>query len=154
MRLRFPFVVALLIGASAVAVAEEARDFGTPKEAEALVARAVAHIKEVGTEKAYRDFTDVAGRFVDRDLYVVVYDLDGKVLAHGQRAQLVGENLIGLRDPDGKAWIQERVTLARTKTKFWHDYKFPDPITKKTLKKSTYCERLESTAVCVGVYKR
>jgi cytochrome c len=152
--MRRTLMVALALLIHTNAAAEDGHDFGTPREAEVLVAKAVAHIKAVGAEKAYEDFTNKAEGFVDRDLYVVVYDLDGKVLAHGQRAQLVGENLILLRDPDGKPWIRERVTLARTKGKFWHDYKFPDPITKKTLKKSTYCERLESTAVCVGVYKR
>jgi signal transduction histidine kinase len=67
---------------------------------------------------------------------------------------MVGKVLIDLTDADGKAWIKERVELARTKPKFWHDYKFTDPVTKKVLPKSTYCERVEATAVCVGIYKR
>jgi cytochrome c len=123
-------------------------------EAEAMVAKAVAHIKSVGTEKAYQDFTDKAPDYVDRDLYVVVYDLEGRVLAHGQQASLVGQNLLELQGPDGNPWIKERVRLARSKNKFWHDYQFRDPITKKTLTKSTYCERVASTAVCAGIYKR
>jgi cytochrome c len=149
---------ATLLMALAVAASSEgakaAGDFGTAKEAEALVFKAVAHIKAVGPEKAYADFTNKSPDFVDRDLYVVVYDMDGVVLAHGQQAKLVGENLMNLRDPDGKPWIKERVQLARSKARFWHDYKFIDPITKKTLNKSTYCERAESSIVCAGIYKR
>lgn len=129
-------------------------EFGTAKEAEAMVAKAVARIKAVGAEKAYQEFTSKAPGFADRDLYVVVYTLEGRVVAHGQNPKMVGKDLIDLRDPDGKAFVKERVELTRTQGKFWHDYKFTDPVTKKVLPKSTYCERVESTAVCVGIYKR
>jgi hypothetical protein len=149
----------ILLGALALAVslgptAGVEREFGTAKQAEALVGKAVAHVKSVGTAKAYEDFTSKAPGFVDRDLYVVVYELDGRVLAHGQQADLVGQNLLELRGPNGQPWIKERVKLAREKDRFWHDYPFRDPLTKKTLTKSTYCERLESTVVCAGIYKR
>ena len=139
------------LGATALAAKEE---FGSAKEAEAMVGKAVSHIKAAGVQKAYADFTGRVAAFVDRDLYVVVYDLQGQVLAHGQNPKMVGKDLIDLRDPDGKAFVKERVDLARSKGQFWHDYKFTDPVTKKVLPKSTYCERLEATAVCVGIYKR
>jgi len=153
MRVTARILIALVAGLSVAASAPK-EEFGTAGEAEAMVARAVKHIKAAGGDRAYRDFTGKAPGFVDRDLYVVVYDLGGRVLAHGQNPKMVGKSLIELRDADGKPWIQERVDLARSKGKFWHDYKFTDPITKKVLPKSTYCERLESTAVCVGIYKR
>ncbi|MCX7180421.1 MAG: histidine kinase, partial [Proteobacteria bacterium] len=49
--------------------------------------------------------------------------------------------------------VKERVELTKSKGKFWQDYKFTDPVTKKVLPKSTYCERAGETAVCVGIYK-
>lgn len=134
--------------------AEAKEEFGTAKEAEAMVAKAVRHIATAGTEKAYRDFTGRTPAFAERDLYVVVYDMGGRVLAHGQNPKMVGKDLIDLRDADGKEFVKERVELTRSKGKFWHDYKFTDPVTRKVLPKSTYCERVESTAVCVGIYKR
>jgi len=84
----------------------------------------------------------------------VVYDLNGKVLAHGQNEKQVGKELIGMKDADGKEFVKERVDLAKSKGKFWQDYKFTDPVTKKILPKSMYCEKVEETAVCAGVYKR
>ena len=153
MRLMMPMVIVVTaaLGASAFAARDE---FGTAKEAEAMVGKAVSHIKTAGVDRAYQDFTGRAPAFADRDLYVVVYGLDGRVVAHGQNPKMVGKDLIDLRDADGKEFVKERVELARTKGRFWHDYKFTDPVTKKVLPKSTYCERLESTAVCVGIYKR
>ncbi len=152
--MRIRSVVAIAVAASLGASALAKEQFGTAREAEAMVARAVRHIRAVGAERAYADFTARTPAFADRDLYVIVYDLEGRVLAHGQNPRMVGKNLIDLRDADGKEWIRERVELTRTKGRFWHDYKFTDPLTKKVLPKSTYCERVESTAVCVGIYKR
>jgi signal transduction histidine kinase len=145
-------VAVTLLGGLAVLGAPP--EFGTVGEAVAMADRAVARIKAVGAQRAYQDFTEGALGFRDRDLYVVVYDLTGRVLAHGGNPRMVGNNLIGMVDAEGKPFVKERIALARTKEKFWQDYKFSDPVTKKILPKSTYCERLESTAVCVGIYKR
>jgi signal transduction histidine kinase len=143
----------LVVGliASPLALAEK---YASAAEAEAIVKKAGTHIKSIGAEKAYEDFTSKRPPWVDRDLYVVVYDLQGKVRAHGQNPKMVGKDLIDLKDPDGKEFVRERVELATSKGKFWQDYKFTDPVTKKILPKSMYCEKVDDTAVCAGVYKR
>jgi cytochrome c len=147
-------LTALVLIASLAPPAGPEQKFGTAEEAQALVVKAVAHVKRVGTAQAYLDFTNKAPGFVDRDLYVVVYDMEGRVLAHGQDAKLVGENLLELRGPNGNPWIRERVKLARASNHFWQDYKYRDPLTKEILTKSTYCETVEATVICVGIYKR
>ena len=128
-------------------------EFATPKEAEAMVAKAIAAIK-AGKQKTFDEITNKDPKWIVRDLYPVVYDLTGKVLAHGANAKMVGKDLIELKDPDGKAFVKERVDLAKSKGKFWQDYKFTDPETKKVLPKQMYCEKLDDMAVCAGVYKR
>jgi len=125
----------------------------TTKEAEAMVKKGVAYIKAEGNDKGYTEISTKEGQFRDRDLYLVVYGLDGKVLAHGANAKMVGKELIGLKDIDGKEFVRERVELAKAKNNFWQDYKFTNPETKKVEPKSMYCERLEATVVCGGVYK-
>ena len=129
-----------------------ADQYANKKEAEAMVAKAVAAIK-ANKQKTYDEITAKDAKWIDRDLYPVVYDLTGKVLAHGQNAKQVGKELIEFKDADGKPFVKERVDLAKSKGKFWHDYKFTDPVTKKVLPKEMYCEKLDDTAVCAGVYK-
>ena len=143
-------VLAGVVGAGGSAIAAE---HATKDEALAVVAKAVAFIKEQGPDKAYAEITNKAGRFTDRDLYVVVYGLDGKVLAHGGNGKLVGKDMIEAQDVDGKYFVKERAELARKQPSFWQDYKFVDPMTKKIEPKQMYCERLEETAVCAGIYK-
>jgi signal transduction histidine kinase len=147
-------IIALAAIASLFSVAASAEKFAAAKDAESIVAKAISHIKKDGKEKAYADFTEKKAGWVDGDLYVVVYELTGKVLAHGQNAKQVGMDLIGATDADGKEFVKERVELAKSKSKFWQDYKFTDPLTKKILPKKMYCEKLEDTAVCSGIYVR
>jgi cytochrome c len=122
-------------------------------EAVAMVKQAVAFIKDQGAEKAYPEITNKAGKFRDRDLYVVVYQLDGKVLAHGSNEKFVGKDLIDAQDVDGKLYVKERVELAAKQPTFWQDYKFVNPVSKKVEPKEMYCEKVDNTAVCAGVYK-
>jgi len=147
-------VSAALLLATVLSPLAHAEDFGKPKDAEAMVAKAKKHIVADGADKAYADFTGKAAGWVDRDLYVAVYDMNGKVLAHGQNPKQVGKELLDFQDADGKEFIKERISLAKQKGSFWQDYKFTDPVTKKILPKSTYCEKVAETVVCVGVYKR
>lgn len=143
----------LLVALGCPLAASASSEFASTKEAEQMVAKAVGAIKS-NKQKAYDEITGKDTKWIDRDLYPVVYDLNGKVLAHGQNAKQVGKELIEMKDPDGKLFVKERVELARSKGKFWHDYKFTDPVSKKVLPKQMYCERLDETAVCAGVYKR
>ena len=141
--------LALTLAAPVAMAAEN----GTADEAIAMAKKAVAAIKAEGAAKTYEAISAKDPRFVDRDLYVIVYDMDGKCLAHGANAKLVGKDLIGNMDTDGKYYVKERVELAKTNATFWQDYKFTNPTTKKIQPKSTYCEKVDATVACVGIYK-
>lgn len=132
----------------------QAADFGTAEEAQALVKKAVAHIQSVGPEKAYADFTAKKPEFVNKDLYVFVNDLSVNTLAHGANEKLVGKNMVELKDVDGKSFLREISEKGKAQNSFSVDYKFTDPITKKILPKTIFCERLNETTVCSGIYKR
>jgi cytochrome c len=131
----------------------QAADGASKDDAVAMVKQAVAFIKDQGPEKAYPEITNKAGKFIDRDLYVVVYQLDGKVLAHGSNEKFVGKDLSDAQDVDGKLYVKERVELASKQPSFWQDYKFVNPVSKKVEPKQMYCEKLDNTAVCAGIYK-
>jgi len=137
---------------AAVAMPSMAADKGTKPEAEAMVAKAVAHIKAVGAEKAYNDFTN-SPEFKKGDLYVIVYDLTGKNLAHGANSKLVGKDLIGLKDPDGKLLNKMLVDLAKEKGKGWsEDFKFRNPTTSELQRRIVYVQRVGETFVGCGVF--
>ncbi|MDQ5927247.1 cache domain-containing protein [Aquabacterium sp.] len=147
--------VLVLSGLLAVPVAALAAEGGASKDdAVAMVKKGVARIKSGGAETAYAEFNDKANQtYRDRDLYLVVYGLDGVVLSHGANAKMIGKNLIDLKDIDGKAFVRERVEMGKKNASFWQDYKFTNPENKKIEPKSMYCERLNESVVCGGIYK-
>jgi len=145
---------AALAGLVAFSSLAQAADGGaTAEQAVAMVKKGVTFIKASGAEKGYAEITSKTGQFRQEDLYLVVYGLDGTVRAHGANEKMVGRNLIDLKDVDGKAFVHERVEMARAKPSFWQDYKFTNPETKKIEPKAMYCERLDETVVCGGIYK-
>ena len=127
-------------------------DKGTPMEAEALVQKAIDFIKTNGKARAFDEFTN-NGSFKDRDLYMNVYDMNGKCLAHGQNANLVGKDLIDAKDADNKSFVRERIEIARSRGKGWQEYKFSNPRTKKIEDKIAYIEKYEDLILMSGAYK-
>lgn len=145
--------VALLVAPLVLSGVALAADSASKDEAVAMVNKAVAAIKSEGREKAYVEIDDPKGPFVDRDLYIVVCRMDGLVLAHGADKTRIGINVLHDKDVDGKEFVKERMELAKTKPSFWQNYKFRNPVTKQVEPKQMYCERLNDTVVCGGVYQ-
>jgi len=140
----------VMIGLAGLAAAA---DKSTPADAEALVKKAAAYIKANGADKAYEEFTN-GKAFKDRELYIFVYDFHGKCLAHGANPKLVGKDLIGLKDPDGKPLVQMLVDVAKNKGQGWTDsVKFRNPTTDKIQTRVNYVERFGDVAIGSGVYK-
>ena len=142
-------LIAAMLGAAPVAAAA---DLVTKPEAESMVKKALAYLKSNGRDKTFVEVDKKDGQFVDRDLYLVVYGNDGVVRAHGANAKMVGKNLMELKDVDGKAFVRERVEMAKKKAPFWQDYKFNNPVSGKIEPKTMYCIPEEDLILCGGVY--
>lgn len=127
----------------------------TADEAVALVKKAVAYMKENGKEKAFAEFNDLSGKFVDRSLYIFVYDMKGVNLAIGNSssARIIGKNLYDLKDPDGVYTIRRLIEIANGPGKGWLEHKFVNPVTKNIEPKSTYVEKYQDIIVGSGVFK-
>lgn len=147
------FSTFLLLVFSALNIQAQSSDFGSKEEAKLMVKKAIEQIAKNKSE-TLAAITEKKSPWIDRDLYPVVYDINGLVHAHGQNGKMVGKNVLELKDPNGKSYVQERVDLAKSKGSFWQEYAFTDPITKKVLPKEAYCEKAGDLIVCSGVYKR
>ncbi len=142
-------IFVLAVGVHAALAAEK----GTKEEAVAMVKKAVAYLKANGREKAFKEFDNPHGQFVDRDLYVFVGDMAGRCLAHATMPQLVGKNMMEVQDPEGRFITKERLKMLQTKNSGWQTYKYLNPKTKKVETKSTYMERVGDLYIGVGVYQ-
>jgi cytochrome c len=131
-----------------------AADRATEKEAIAMVKKGIAYINANGKEKGYAEISNKKGQFVDRDLYLLVFQMDGTMLAHGAITKLIGLNRMDSKDIGGKEMAREMIEKAKTTSAAWTDFKYSNPVTRKIEEKSSYCERLDQSAiVCGGIYK-
>jgi cytochrome c len=128
--------------------------FGTAAEAEAMVKKAIADIKTLGKDKALAEISNPKGKFIDRDLYVFVYDMNGKCVAHGFNQKMIGKNLVEMKDPYGKFYMKERIVIANSKGKGWQDYKFMNPSSRKIKNRKAYVEKVDDLIVDCGVYRK
>lgn len=142
-------VAALVMVGSAAA-----QDRATKDEAVAMAKAAFEHVKKVGAEKAYADFSADKANWNKKDLYVMVYDNNSVALAHGANAKLVGKNLGTLKDANG-ALIVPGLLAAAAKGGGWFDYDWPHPETKKIEGKTTYAIRQPDGTgfIGVGIYR-
>lgn len=131
-----------------------AAEFGTPGEAETMVKKAIAYAKAKGKDAAFAEIKNSKGQFTDRDLYIFVYDINGKCVAHGFNKKMIGKDLLAMQDVDGKFYVKERVEIAKTKGAGWQDYKFTNPLSKKIETKTAYIEKYDDIIVGCGVYKK
>jgi cytochrome c len=125
----------------------------TPTEAKSMVEKAIAFYKANGKEKAFQEINNTKGSFTKGELYVFVYDMTGKCVAHGFNEKLIGKDLIEMRDPDGKFYVKERLEIVKSKGKGWQDYKFTNPTNKKIEHKTAWVEKADDFVFGCGTYK-
>lgn len=142
--------LAMILSFSVVSAhAEDTR--ATREEAQAMCEKAVQWFKEKGKDVTFAEINNQdSTEFHDRELYLFVYDATGTNVAHGQKAALIGKNLIGLKDSDGKLMIKEIVEVANTG---WVDFKWQNPVSKKVEAKSAYIIHEGDYWFGVGIYK-
>jgi cytochrome c len=136
-----------LAGSMTSAMAQER---GSKQEAIKMVDAAYEHMAKVGDKKANADFTEDKANWVNKDLYVFVFDSKGAFMSHGANAKLVGRDMSNMKDANGKA-IFPAMQETAAKGTGWVDYDWAHPQTKRIEAKSTYVRKTPDGAGLIGV---
>ena len=132
---------------SAMAWAESA----TKQEVVAKCEAAAKLIQDQGIEMASQTIGNKKGPFVWKDTYVFLMDLDGKMIAHPIKPELAQkDNLLQVKDTDGKPLFVEFVEVAGSKGQGWVNYMWPKPGEDKPAAKTSYILRVKGTPYFVG----
>ncbi len=149
MKYTYSVVGAALLSAS---LGVSAGEMATPDEAKAMSEQAAALVNQSG-EAAFDVFAANDGGFMSKDLYVFCMDMDGKMLSHAKKPDLVGKNLIDF-DKYGDKLFQNMVAVASSSGEGWVDYKWPYPGTEEIKEKTSYVIKNDKGFFCgVGAYK-
>ncbi len=126
----------------------------TADDVQATVERAAAHIRAVGPARAFADITRPDGGFVDGELYVFCNSADGTVLANGGNPKIVGKNLSGVRDAEGKQPVLDGIRLGLAQGQGWLSYLWPNMQAGQVQRKIVYVLRIDDRTICgSGYYK-
>jgi cytochrome c len=149
--------VLLLLLVIALAAGAPARTRGTDAEAAAMMDRAEEFLRRDGVDAAVAAFARRDGQFIDRDLYPMLLNQAGVMLAHGWTPALNGSNLIDLRDIDGKPFMREALETVKKQGVADVTYQWLDPLSGQIARKTLHARRLAlngaSYTLAVGVYR-
>ena len=144
----FVAVVMSLAGSAAMA-----GQHASAKDAETMLASAVEKLKHDGPDQAFAAFNDQNGSFLAKELYVFVFDINGKYRASGFNPKLTGRDAYDLRDADGKYLVREMIDIAKTTGAGTVNYVWYNPDDQKVERKHSLIRRVGDFIVGVGYYE-
>ena len=141
--------IAVSLCLAGIALAAES---ATKEECVAKTKEAGKMVTDKGVEAAIAEVNKKDGKFVWKDTYVFLMDLDGKMIAHPMSPALVGKNVLDMKDKGtpGKLLFKEFVEVAKGKGEGWVDYMWTNPGDPKPRKKVTYIYRVPGKNVLAG----
>jgi len=125
---------------------------GTAEEAMDMIIGVVDLYSRDGRDAMLSAISDENGPFRDRDLFVIVWDIEGNLVGHGRNSPAVGTNRWDFTDSAGK-YLTREIIEAATAGGGWVQYRFTDPKTGEEKDKTTFAIALDDTLVAgIGIY--
>ncbi|NJL60113.1 MAG: hypothetical protein HC887_11235 [Desulfobacteraceae bacterium] len=111
-------------------------------------------IQEKGLDAGIAAVKQPNSPFIWKDSYVFIMHINGIMLAHPITPKTEGQNRLGLRDINGKAFAAEYVAIGKEKGEGWVDYMWKVPNTEQVKPKTTYVYKVpgQDILVLAGVY--
>jgi len=127
-------------------------DSATKEEVIAKVKEAAAMITDQGQDAAFKEINNKKGKFVWKDTYVFVFDLEGTLVARAFRQHAIGNNYINLKDKSNppKQMVKEMVDVAKGIGEGWVEYMWYKPEGETLSKKISYIYRVPGQNLLVG----
>jgi cytochrome c len=129
---------------------------GTEADVNNMIVDALAYIKEVGVEKAFKEFDDQDNkRWHYMDLYIFCEKMDGMMDCHGANKALVGKNLFEMQTVDGQYFVKDCIDIVRSNGSGWLNYKRANPLTKQVEDKKVFVTKVPDYDgfIGTGIYR-
>jgi len=145
-------VIALVVMVSVAFAASVMAQSAVREECVALSKDAAKFINEKGVDAAIAEIGNKEGKFVTKNTYVFLMDLEGNRLSHPFPGPTAPQfmKLFEHKDTTGKLFVQEYIKVAKTKGEGWTEYMYPKP---EELKKPTPMKEKKSSKKISYVYR-
>jgi uncharacterized protein YoxC len=111
---------------------------GTADQARQLVFDALVHLRSAGFDQALRDFHDPHGGFIDRDMYVFIFDRRGHYVIHGAMPEKDRTDLRAIPGLDAENLIAQAWEVCDQDQGGWVNYTITNPVTRDAQSKISY----------------
>ncbi len=150
MRRIITITLAVLLGLCLAALA--LADSATKGEVITKVKEAATMITNKGQDAAFKEINNKKGKFVWKDTYVFVLDLEGTLVARSFRQGAIGMNLMNWKDKSDppRQPIKDMVDVAKNKGEGWVEYMNPKPGEEWLYKKISYIYKVPGQNLIVG----
>lgn len=142
--------IALAVMASVVLAVSVMAESTVKDECVALCKDAAKFMNEKGFYPTVFEINKKDGKFVSKNTYVFLVDLEGHLLAHPFNQQYIGMDMTGNKDSNGKLFVQEYIAVAKSKGEGWTEYLYPTP---EELKKPTPFKEKKKSKKISYVYR-
>ncbi|RZB32064.1 MAG: hypothetical protein SRB1_01683 [Desulfobacteraceae bacterium Eth-SRB1] len=119
------------------------------------VTEAVELIEKIGRQ-AFSILRDKSGKFICKDIYIFVDDMNGKEMVNPAFSWIEGKDIIDLQDSNGKYIVREMLDIIKKNGSGWIEYMWPRLGASNPSKKLTFVMKAqhgeESFLVGAGVY--
>ncbi|MFH1137703.1 MAG: cache domain-containing protein [Pseudomonadota bacterium] len=133
-----------------------AQEKASKEECVAKAKEAAQYFLDHGLEETIKTINDLKGPFVWKDSYVFFVDMDKKAnIANPVNTVLIGKNMMGLKDANGKTFAAEFIEVANTAGEGWVTYMWPKPGEKTASSKVTYVYKIpgHNLLMASGIYE-
>ncbi|MCB8746064.1 methyl-accepting chemotaxis protein [Rhodoferax sp. U2-2l] len=116
---------------------------GTADQARQMVFDAMAHLRNVGYAQAVRDFHDKSGPFIDRDMYIFIFDRRGIYQVHGASPEKDNSDLRAIPGLDAEQLLADAWAACDQAQGGWVNYLITNPVSGETQAKTSYVVPLD-----------
>ena len=137
--------ISLLVVMFSFIIPVSAQDKATPQEVFKIVLSAVDVLQNL-KEKGLPAFNDPKGEFVYKDTYVYVMNCEtGILLATPDHPEFIGQNILGMQDPNGVFLIKELCRVASNPNGGWVEYLWKPDAAKTASRKICFAIKIPET---------
>jgi cytochrome c len=133
---------ALLISAALGLMAFIPAHAETRAECQTMVEAAAAFCSKNPAAKCYEEINK-GTQFKKGELFIFAFDFNGKSVANGGIASMIGKDMINAKSADGQLFIQKQIEVAK-KGSGWLEYDWINPSTQKVQKKVSFVKKINN----------
>lgn len=124
---------------------------GTVKQALEIINEVGSYLADRGGARLQQVISTDLDRFHHQDLFPIIFNAHGRIIAHGRNSSLVGRSALLVTDTTGKQFFLLGFEALKNATEVAVRYQWIHPYTRKKMNKTLYMRKKDQWIIAVSV---